>query len=497
MKILDNLTVDGHIRINNPYDLYADSIMGTNNLHLSAQQFSGPTLILENALDLSNDEITRQWEGAGVVQFRRRFGDSIPLDKDRAGTVNFLGWSGARNANVLRPNPDPRDGTIYFSDWNSCAAIHAEFVGTPSLVTTGSPKGPKMPGELVFSTTPEIAGASPAERMRINKDGYVGIGITTPEQRLHINGNLQFQNNNRIFGKNSAGVAEACLTPRRSDNYTLLRYGTAGFVIENNIAKNALLIQNDLSIKIYNNLSIGNVSPNEGYSLYTGKAVRTNEYLYANLWVETPSVYLGSLNNVNNPVIEKRGNNLEINAVASNGQISFWTQYVNQRMVIRSNGRVGINTTNPNATLQVNGTIAKNSGTFLIDHPLDPVNKNLFHGFVEAPRYDLIYRGVIKLNAGQAVVDIDKASNMTKGTFAALTQNAEVVALVNKTSYSRLKSSEVTNGEFTINCEDEFSNDTISWVVIAERHDPFIINNDATRTDENGHLIPEWEKQPL
>jgi hypothetical protein len=86
---------------------------------------------------------------------------------------------------------------------------------------------------------------------------------------------------------------------------------------------------------------------------------------------------------------------------------------------------------------------------------------------------------------------------MTKGTFTALTQNAEVVALVNKTSYSRLKPSDIVNGEFTISCEDVNSSDTISWVVIAERHDPFIINNKTTRTDENGHLIPEWDKPTL
>jgi len=500
MKILDNLTVDGHIRINNPYDLYADSIMGTNNLHLSAQQFSGPTLILENALDLSNDEITRQWEGAGVVQFRRRFGDSIPLDKDRAGTVNFLGWSGARNANVLRPNPDPRDGTIYFSDWNSCAAIHAEFVGTPSLVTTGSPKGPKMPGELVFSTTPEIAGASPAERMRINKDGYVGIGISTPQERVHINGNLQFQSNNRIFGKNSAGTSEVCLIPRRSDNYTLLRYGTAGFVIENNKGDNCMSFQNDRDVFINTNLSIGGSTGNPGspFSLYARGAIRTNSYVFAGVSVEAPILSIGPFTVNSNPDLRKGGGGDLVLTTYTDGDYIFRTRSGNQtRMVIRADGKIGINTINPNALLEVNGALAKKSSTFLIDHPLDPLNKDLFHGMVEAPRYDLIYRGIVQLSNGEAIVDIDLASNMTKGTFNALTQNAEVVGLVNKTSFSRLKASTVVNGEFTITCEDNFSGDTVSWVVMAERHDPFIINNPTTRTDENGHLIPEHNKPEL
>jgi hypothetical protein len=35
--------------------------------------------------------------------------------------------------------------------------------------------------------------------------------------------------------------------------------------------------------------------------------------------------------------------------------------------------------------LTVNGTLAKGSGSFVIDHPLDPANKYLYHSFVESP----------------------------------------------------------------------------------------------------------------
>ncbi|QVQ38184.1 hypothetical protein KHQ08_09485 [Pseudochrobactrum algeriensis] len=37
--------------------------------------------------------------------------------------------------------------------------------------------------------------------------------------------------------------------------------------------------------------------------------------------------------------------------------------------------------------LIVPGTLSKGGGTFLIDHPLDPLNRNLRHGFVEAVRH--------------------------------------------------------------------------------------------------------------
>ncbi len=52
------------------------------------------------------------------------------------------------------------------------------------------------------------------------------------------------------------------------------------------------------------------------------------------------------------------------------------------------------------------GNLTKGSGTFLIDHPLDPYNKVLRHSFVESPDMKNIYDGVARLNAnGEAVVE--------------------------------------------------------------------------------------------
>lgn len=143
--------------------------------------------------------------------------------------------------------------------------------------------------------------------------------------------------------------------------------------------------------------------------------------------------------------------------------------------------------------LAVTGALSKGSGTFLIDHPLDPENRDLIHGFIEGPRYDLLYRGRAKLKKGKATVDIDAASRLTPGTFAALTQNAEVASLGNRTGFARVRGSEVDHGRFEIVCEDNSSEDEIVWVVLAERADPFIVNGDPW-TDGDGQLIPEHDK---
>jgi hypothetical protein len=58
-----------------------------------------------------------------------------------------------------------------------------------------------------------------------------------------------------------------------------------------------------------------------------------------------------------------------------------------------------------NGNLDVSGAITKGSGTFKIDHPLDPENKYLSHSFVESPDMMNIYNGNIVLDEnGEAIV---------------------------------------------------------------------------------------------
>ncbi len=67
--------------------------------------------------------------------------------------------------------------------------------------------------------------------------------------------------------------------------------------------------------------------------------------------------------------------------------------------VMTSNGNVGIGTLDPTSRLtvagnmNVTGSLAKAGGSFLIDHPLDPENKYLYHSFVESPDMMNIYNG--------------------------------------------------------------------------------------------------------
>jgi hypothetical protein len=145
-------------------------------------------------------------------------------------------------------------------------------------------------------------------------------------------------------------------------------------------------------------------------------------------------------------------------------------------------------------TVTIPGTLSKGGGTFDIAHPVyTDHKKRLVHSFIEGPRCDLIYRGTKQLVNGTITIDINKECTynpngaMDNGTFEALCANAECF-LQNKSSFSRVMGT-ISGCILTITCENA-TNDTIIWMVIAERKDSFI--KKWNRTDDNGFLITQY-----
>ena len=61
----------------------------------------------------------------------------------------------------------------------------------------------------------------------------------------------------------------------------------------------------------------------------------------------------------------------------------------------------------PNGNVSIVGTLSKGGGLFLIDHPLDPLNKVLRHSFVESPEMRNIYEGAAVFDGnGEAAVQL-------------------------------------------------------------------------------------------
>lgn len=140
----------------------------------------------------------------------------------------------------------------------------------------------------------------------------------------------------------------------------------------------------------------------------------------------------------------------------------------------------------------VTGALSKGSGSFRIRHPLPEKKQthDLVHSFVEGPKADLIYRGSVKLQNGQATINIDDVSGMTAGTFVILCREVQCFT-TNETGWTAVRGKVVGNVlsiESQQPCDDE-----VSWMVIGERQDEHMMQTDWT--DDQGRVIVEPEKK--
>jgi hypothetical protein len=126
----------------------------------------------------------------------------------------------------------------------------------------------------------------------------------------------------------------------------------------------------------------------------------------------------------------------------------------------------------------ITGSISKGSGTFKIDHPLDPENKYLYHSFVESPDMMNIYNGNVVTDAnGDATITMPDY-------FEALNKDFRYQLTVIGTFAQAIVKDEISGNKFTIKTDKP--NVKVSWMVTGVRHDKFA---DAHR------VVPEVEKE--
>lgn len=129
--------------------------------------------------------------------------------------------------------------------------------------------------------------------------------------------------------------------------------------------------------------------------------------------------------------------------------------------------------------VQITGSIAKASGTFKIDHPLDPENKYLYHSFVESPDMMNIYNGNITTDAsGYATVELPDY-------FDALNKDCRYqLTVVGGTFAQAIVAKEEAGNQFTIRTNEP--NVKVSWQVTGIRKDKYA---------EAHRVVPVVEKE--
>jgi hypothetical protein len=144
--------------------------------------------------------------------------------------------------------------------------------------------------------------------------------------------------------------------------------------------------------------------------------------------------------------------------------------------------------------LNVKGKLTKGSGSFKIDHPLNPANKYLSHSFVESPDMMNVYNGNITTDRrGLATVNLPEYFEALNGDFryqlTVIGQFAQAIV-----------AKKIAANRFVIRTSK--ANVEVSWQVTGIRHDAYAnayripVEEDKTAGEQGYYLHPEVFGQP-
>ena len=178
-------------------------------------------------------------------------GSYISLQKIRSTSI-------VQNGDVL--------GNLIFSGYDGAAYLQGAYI---NAVVSATPGTNDMPADLAFGTTPD-GSAGPSERLRITQAGNVGIGTSSPNRKLEVNGDLQSTNGSSNYSSLFFGVYG---TP--ADSYTYIRGDarSTGFM---SYYTNAI---ERMRIDSSGNVGIGTSSPSQKLDVAGNANLSTTSYL--------------------------------------------------------------------------------------------------------------------------------------------------------------------------------------------------------------------------
>jgi hypothetical protein len=217
----------------------------------------------------------------------------------------------------------------------------------------------------------------------------VGVGTRTPQAMLDVIGNVPVAVSGTAWGTgfHATGVSGWTGSPTGVGVYggagaeTGNAYGLLGETNTTGFGAGVLGSANATSGTAFG--VFGETASPSGNAVFGHAAATSGSPVAVVGFIESPNGVAGQF-------VSRTGSGLVLQGLSGSDGTQVFSVDASGNVVVAGN-------------LAVTGMLSKGSGSFKIDHPLDPANKTLSHSFVESPDMMSMYNGIAKLDRGGRV----------------------------------------------------------------------------------------------